>query len=493
MKNRLMAILLIICMLLTVSACAKKSDGEEADVDDGGGYTVDAEQTVEVAPEEEERSGAGESRDGSAGKAPAQASDNGGAETAGDKGAKADGKAAEEETANVVETASPSENDPEAQYDSRETSFKTAVTNDNGWIPDTEHAGGAGGAEDPTLWDDGYQNGAVPGTLTAGEWNDNDNYEDYLKVLAENEWFESKEGWRMNLRKRLAVTVTSHGEPCKNLKIEIFSGKILLYSTFTDYAGNAYLYYNKWFEKTTPTKVVVDEDISYTVSDEELKSGKKLIEYGGSHDYYKLDIMFTTDTTASMSDELKYLQSEFKDVIAKVSKNNKDLNIRMSVNFYRDENDQYVLRSFPFDSDVEKVQKQLAAQSAAGGGDYPEALDEALMDSVSGHEWREDSIKLLFLTLDAPAHKNLSTIEIIRSCISTAAEKGIRVIPIMCSGTGLEAELLLRAIAAQTGGTYVFLTDDSGVGNEHLKPSVGEFTVKPLNELIVEIVNRYCK
>ena len=44
-----------------------------------------------------------------------------------------------------------------------------------------------------------------------------------------------------------------------------------------------------------------------------------------------------------------------------------------------------------------------------------------------------------------------------------------------------------------TGGTYVFLTNDSGIGNEHLEPTIGEYEVKPLNDLMVEIILSYCK
>lgn len=49
----------------------------------------------------------------------------------------------------------------------------------------------------------------------------------------------------------------------------------------------------------------------------------------------------------------------------------------------------------------------------------------------------------------------------------------------------------MRFLASATGGTYVFLTDDSGIGNDHLEPAVGEYEVKPLNDLLVEVIRRY--
>ena len=39
-----------------------------------------------------------------------------------------------------------------------------------------------------------------------------------------------------------------------------------------------------------------------------------------------------------------------------------------------------------------------------------------------------------------------------------------------------------------TNGTYVFLTDDSGVGFSHLTPIVGDYTVDLLHNVIVRII-----
>jgi len=46
-------------------------------------------------------------------------------------------------------------------------------------------------------------------------------------------------------------------------------------------------------------------------------------------------------------------------------------------------------------------------------------------------------------------------------------------------------------MASATGGTYLFLTDDSGIGSDHLEPAVGEYEVTLLNDLLVEVINRY--
>ena len=53
------------------------------------------------------------------------------------------------------------------------------------------------------------------------------------------------------------------------------------------------------------------------------------------------------------------------------------------------------------------------------------------------------------------------------------------------SGVDKPTEFLFRAMAVMTGGKYVFLTDDSGVGNSHEEPDISGYQVEKLNELMV--------
>ena len=43
-----------------------------------------------------------------------------------------------------------------------------------------------------------------------------------------------------------------------------------------------------------------------------------------------------------------------------------------------------------------------------------------------------------------------------------------------------------------TGGTYTFLTNHSGIGNSHLEPTIGEYEVEKLNDLLVRVISEYC-
>ena len=49
----------------------------------------------------------------------------------------------------------------------------------------------------------------------------------------------------------------------------------------------------------------------------------------------------------------------------------------------------------------------------------------------------------------------------------------------------------MRFFSVSTNGTYVFITNDSGIGNDHIEASVGEYEVENLNDLLVRLINKY--
>ena len=133
-------------------------------------------------------------------------------------------------------------------------------------------------------------------------------------------------------------------------------------------------------------------------------------------------------------------------------------------------------------------------ENAEGGGDWPEAVHTALDNAVSGHQWREDALKLCFFVLDAPPHTESELQGVNKSVtdsLTNAQELGIRIIPVSCSGGDQETEYILRSFAAITGGTFIFLTDDSGVGESHLEPIIGNYTVESLHDIIVRLIKNY--
>lgn len=346
------------------------------------------------------------------------------------------------------------------------------------------------------------ENGIEPqsGLLTGGEWNDNDHREDWKALYESNShWNGYKDAWRVKAQHRLTVKVQNEkGEPLEGAKVSVSNWM----NAVTDNTGTAYL-----FGEGAPGGIKVtcegadDVGINYRWSNaDDWKSpnmrdmSETVTMPGGvSHTAKKLDLMIMCDTTGSMSDELEYLKVELEDIVKTIKKNNANIPTRISVNFYRDTEDEYEVRSFPFSENINEVANAIKEQSAEGGGDFPEAVHTALKNAVDGHEWNEDSVKIMFLVLDAPPHSEDQIVDEVNKYVGKAAEMGIRIIPIASSGIDKSTEYLLRVMAQTTGGTYTFLTDDSGIGGEHLEATVGAYNVEKLNDMMVRIVNGYLK
>jgi von Willebrand factor type A domain len=199
-----------------------------------------------------------------------------------------------------------------------------------------------------------------------------------------------------------------------------------------------------------------------------------------------LDLLLVLDTTGSMGDELAYLKSEFKTIASTIAARFPNVSQRYGLVVYRDRGDEYVARRFDFTPSVDEFRARLGAQSAAGGGDYPEAMEVGLEEAVK-LQWRTtDTARVMFLVADAPPHaqdigKTMAQADALR-------KKGVAIYPLACSGYDPACELVMRSCAMLTGGQFLFLTDDSGVGEAHGEPHIPFYHVERQAALMVRMV-----
>ena len=332
------------------------------------------------------------------------------------------------------------------------------------------------------------------GQLTAGDWNDNDNWGFFSNLV--NSGTISFPSFGIYPNNRTAVTVKDKdGSAVVNARVVLLDGDgNALWSAVTNKEGTAYLFNQM---KTPAVSVEVEsggKKQSYKLNDskDNEQSAKNTdssdleVTFDGKGELYKnTDIMFIVDSTGSMGDEMLFLQSEFTEITKAVGTEN----TRYSVNFYRDEGDEYVTKCSDFTTDIKALQKTLNNEEAEGGGDYPEAVAEILKETVFDGGWKDDSVKLAFLIFDAPPHSG--TEDTIVKAVEEAAKKGIRIIPIVASDSDRDTELFGRALSITTGGDYVFLTDDSGIGNSHTEPIIGNYEVRKLYDIIIDIIKDY--
>ncbi len=199
-----------------------------------------------------------------------------------------------------------------------------------------------------------------------------------------------------------------------------------------------------------------------------------------------LDLAIVLDTTGSMGDELKHLNAEIRGISQAIAQKFPEVKQRFSLVLYRDDGDEYVVRRFDFTDSLETFHKNLSAQSAGGGGDYPEAMHKALEETQQLRWQEKDTARVLFLVGDAPPHAQHMNRTL--AAVNHLRKKGVALYPVACSGYDDPTELVMRSSALLTGSQFLFLTDDSGVGNAHGEPKIPYYQVERLERLMIRMI-----
>ena len=343
----------------------------------------------------------------------------------------------------------------------------------------------------------GSQGGIQPqgGLVTAGEWNDLDNWDFYQKTLMKEPFKGFPDDWQMYTNHRIAVAITAKNKPAANATVTLFRNDTPIWTAKTDNLGRAELWVGAFQKEkelnTTLLRLKVNEQWVSTAAISETQMNRIALDETLPSPTNLVQIAFMVDATGSMGDELEFLKMDLKKVINEAQKTNNQLKISTATVFYRDEGDEYVVKHSPFTEDINQTIEFISQQRADGGGDFPEAVDKALVQ-LNQLQWQPEArTRIAFLVLDAPPHNKPAVINSIQYSVKTAAASGIKLIPVVASGIDKTTEFLMRFIAMYTNGTYVFITDHSGIGNKHLEPSVGEYQVEKLSDLMVRLIKKY--
>jgi hypothetical protein len=358
----------------------------------------------------------------------------------------------------------------------------------------------------------GRQKQIQSGTLTAGSLNDHDGYDEFLKYVqtarqrATGQILTAFDGRRIPIQ-----VVSAQGSPIANARVSIAAlespldeqdgdqqlrygdgeskpramislrtgsdGQTALVPSL-DGAGSAtsFVITVTTAEGTTATQQVSLNQTPWTIE----------VDQAGRALPRQLDLALIIDTTGSMGDELAYLKVEIDNIAARINRLFPDVDQRYALILYRDNGDEYVTRTFDFTGSINEFRTQLSRQQAAGGGDYPEAMQEALQQSTK-LTWREGSAaRVAFLVGDAPPHAQ--HIDRTLDAVMNLRKKEVTLFPIAASGARDEAEYVMRVSAFLTQGQYLFLTDHSSVGNPHAKPTAPKYNVERLDQLMVRMV-----
>jgi hypothetical protein len=395
------------------------------------------------------------------------------------------------------------ENGTIAEFDADPSGYGSGGSKDGGSGTSDGSGDGIGlGATDAS--DDGNDdNGNTQaGVVTAGEWSDLTHWMFWSKLMLGSDYKEMCDYWQFYTNNRIALRVTDGaGNPVAGVNVKLLRRDATLWQAVTDNHGLA----ECWIglsQKETATA----QDLRISLNDQVMTEQPVVSNWDAQQEHVvneyvfnkkvsvkqQADIAFIVDATGSMTDEINFLKSDLDDIIGKVALLRPAITMRTAALFYRDTNDEYLTRYSDFTQKLNDTRTFIGKQRADGGGDYPEAVHTALERSLQDLSWDEGArTRLAFMLLDAPAHHEDDVIKSLQQSIALMARQGIKLIPIAASGVDKNTEFMLRFFAISTGGTYVFLTNHSGVGGEHIEASVGEYKVEQLNSLIVRLIDYY--
>ena len=332
-----------------------------------------------------------------------------------------------------------------------------------------------------------------PASLSAGEVDDNERWEDYLQYL---DRYSGPSVHPVNISERYILTVVDgDGRPVPNATVSVASGDADLFQALT-YANGQTLFFPRAVpvaEGTESFRVTAEKNgVSAAAEFSRGAESAWQLTLDADSPYeggVPLDVLFLLDSTGSMADEIDQIKNTLLSISARVSDLPSQPDLRFGMVSYRDRGDEYVTRLFDFDDDVARFSETIRNVQADGGGDTPESLNEALHMAVHRPEWRlGDALRLVFLLADAPPHLDYQddfdyAVEMVE-----ARKRGIKIFPVASSGLDAQGEYIFRQIAQHTMGRFIFLLYEGyggGLGTSH---DVGEYTVERLDDLVVRLI-----
>ena len=334
---------------------------------------------------------------------------------------------------------------------------------------------------------------AVP-AVTAGMVDDNADFGEYLAFRArtpvEHQARDIRERYLLQVRDR-----AGHGVADAPVQVRSPDGAALW--ARTDSGGQVWLHPDA-FDKAPSTLYQVTVHHAGQTAQGFLRRGQKdavqvQLDEKPAAQRARLDLVFLVDATGSMGDEIDKLKTSLHSIAAEAARLPSHPDLCFGLVAYRDRTDPFVLRSHDFTNDLGAFQKVLNQLQADGGGDYPEAMSEALHETVHRLSWRGDgATRMVVLLADAPPQLGPDRPPYDEAMLAALA-KGIKIFSVGASGLDRQGEFIQRQIAQFTGGRFVFLTYDranqpaSGPGRETVH-DVKNYSVATLDHLIVRLI-----
>ncbi len=325
--------------------------------------------------------------------------------------------------------------------------------------------------------------------LTCISINDNLYYDNWLKLSYLNGaiFNDYASQFKLNTQNRITIE-TSKGF---NLKVDLLDeADNIVMTNYTGANGKCYLFPNWHADKYKVKYSYYDEEMNLIENYDYLSSGTYFSPKGQFYDTDVLELMFVIDTTISMNDELDYLKHQIKSIIEELNDDIEHI-IKIAILLYKDRNEVYETLYSDFTTDIDSQLEFLANKIAYGGQDYEEAVDLAFSEAAL-KSWSNESVNKIIVHIgDAPAHDEY--INNWYNSVLDLTSKGVRIITVASSGINKKTEYLFRTMTLVNNGTYVAITNHSGIGDNHIDPSIDvSLKIEYLDECLIRLIKYYC-
>lgn len=325
--------------------------------------------------------------------------------------------------------------------------------------------------------------------LTCIAHDDNEYYDSWIDLVYEyNGVFNYYNGFHpLKTNNRITIKVPAG----INAEISLLDeDDNVVYTNLPNANGVCYLFPN-WFayEYKISVKYNNGVDIEPVVSEYQVSKSITLSLEATKVEKEIIDLMFVVDTTTSMDDELEFLKNEIGNVVEEVCSFN-DCVINVAVLLYKDKGEIYETLYSEFTQDINSQLKFLENKIAYGGGDFEEAVDVAIEEAATKAWSGSNSTKIIVHIGDAPAHDE--NINDWYNAVIDLCSKGIRLITVASSGINKKTEYLFRSMTLISNGTYVAITNHSGIGDDHIDSSIdADITIEYLDKCLIRLITGY--
>lgn len=340
------------------------------------------------------------------------------------------------------------------------------------------------GEENETRYDhsalDSSQQFAISGS---GEWDDNANYRRFLDLVSQAPIHDTVDV----SNRQFVVVVDEYGRGVGNcsLRLTDSAGK---QATLTTLASGRVPVFPGLYGLEGPTRVEArcrSGEGTATLSLESVDEVAKIQLDGALSAPVEstLDLAFVLDVTGSMSAEIEAMKETIDAVASEIVEAGAS-QVRLALVAYRDYGDDPEFQFVDFTNDIETFRAHVAELEATGGGDTPEAVNEAIYWATR-LDWNPNATaRMAFVIGDAPPHPGEDYSAAREAAVLACG--GVKVFTVATTGQDPTGRFIFRQMSQLSYATHLFLLRGSVASNAECADH--EFRTGELHNLVIERV-----